>query len=200
MLILFGVLIGLLVTGVLLLIARPTQGTPITLHPAPSPTPTRPPSPANTPEPILAQIGGAVQEPGVYSLPEDSRLSDLISLAGGLELGADIDRVNLAALLRDGVYFYIPVADETIPETASNAPGASEFDNDKTYDYPLDLNQASREELESLPGIGPSKAADILSYREEHGAFDCLEDLVNVTGIGDATVTSLQDYLFVESE
>lgn len=200
MLILFGALTGLLITGALILIARPNQGAPITLHPAPSPTPTNPPSPTRTPTPVLVQVAGAVHEPGVYALPVDSRLSDLISLAGGLTQAADVDRINQAAILRDGAYFYIPVNDEPIPETASNAPGASGIDDSEIYSYPLDLNQASQDELESLPGIGPSKAADILSYREEHGDFGSVDELVNVSGIGEATVDSLRDYLIVEGE
>lgn len=200
MLILFGALTGLLITGALLLIARPNQGAPITLHPAPSPTPTNPPSPTRTPTPVLVQVAGAVHEPGVYALPVDSRLSDLISLAGGLTQAADVDRINQAAILRDGAYFYIPVNDEPIPETASNAPGASGIDDSEIYTYPLDLNQASQDELEALPGIGPSKATDILSYREEHGDFGSVDELVNVSGIGEATVDSLRDYLIVEGE
>ncbi|MDY6872353.1 MAG: helix-hairpin-helix domain-containing protein [Chloroflexota bacterium] len=200
MLILFGALTGLLITGALILIARPNQGAPITLHPAPSPTPTNLPSPTRTPTPVLVQVAGAVHEPGVYALPVDSRLSDLISLAGGLTQAADVDRINQAAILRDGAYFYIPVNDEPIPETASNAPGASGIDDSEIYSYPLDLNQASQDELESLPGIGPSKATDILSYREEHGDFGSVDELVNVSGIGEATVDSLRDYLIVEGE
>jgi competence protein ComEA len=200
MLILFGLLIGLLATGGILLVARPAQGTPIALQPAPTPTPTHPPSPTKTPEPILVQIAGAVQTPGVYALPEESRLSDLLALAGGLALDADSDRVNQTAILRDGAYFYIPVPGEAIPETANNAPGYSSSDADKPYSYPLDLNQASQEELESLPGIGPSKAADILNYREQNGPFTSVDDLVNVSGIGEATVESLLEYLIVEGE
>ncbi|MCB2203038.1 helix-hairpin-helix domain-containing protein [bacterium] len=198
--ILFGALIGLLITGALLLIARPTQGQPITLDPAPSPTATHPPSPTKTLKPIMVQIAGAIQEPGVFALSKESRLSDLIDLAGGLSEAADIDRVNQAAILRDGGYFYIPIEDETIPETANNAPGVSNSDGSATYNYPLDLNQASQDELESLPGIGPSKAADILSYREEHGPFTSLDDLVNVPGIGEVTVDALMEFLYVEGE
>ncbi len=200
MLILLGVLIGLFVTGGLLLIARPDLGTPIALHPAPSPTPTHPPLPTRTPEPILVQIAGAVQRPGVYALAEGSRLTDLITRAEGLAPDADLDRVNQVALLHDGTYFYIPAVGEAIPETAANAPGYSPAEAAEQYDYPLDLNQAGQEELESLPGIGPSKAADILNYREQSGPFASVDDLANVPGIGEATVESLREYLFVEGE
>ena len=196
-LLLSGLLIGLLAAGVILLIAQPRQGVPITLIPAPTATATGLPSPTRTPEPILVQIGGAVQSPGVYSLASGARLEDLITSAGGITYAADLDRINTTVKLQDGDYYYLPIPGEAIPETASNAPGNLTTGN-SGISYPLDLNTATQEELESLPGIGPSKAADIIAYRDEHGPFATVEDLANVTGIGDATVESLRDYLIVD--
>jgi len=198
LLILYGLLLGLLIAGVILLIAQPMRGQPITLHPAPTPTRTSPPEPTSTPKLILVQIGGQVPQPGVYSLVEEARLSVLIDLAGGFTTDADIDRVNLAMLLRDGDYLYIPAENENIPETAKNAPGNLYSNQDPTFDYPLDLNEASQEALESIPGIGPSKAQDILAYKETIGRFTSLDELLNVSGIGEATLEMLRDYLFVE--
>ncbi len=198
MLIGFGLLIGLLVTGAILLIARPAQGVPIALHPAPSPTITPPPSPTSTPAPIIVQISGEVVSNGVYSLPKDSRLEDLIDTAGGLTSSADVERINLVTILRDGEYYYIPVIGEAIPETAANAPNNNLGDADLSIQYPLNLNNATQEELETLPGIGPSKAADIIAYRDEHGPFLTVDDLTNVSGIGPSTVDSLRDYLIIE--
>lgn len=196
LLILSGVLIGLLAAGLILLIAQPRQGIPITLLPAPTATATGLPVPTRTPEPILVQIGGAVHSPGVYSLNAESRLESLIIAAGDLTSDADLDRINVAHKLQDGEYYYLPAVGEEIPETAANAPGY--VISDTGFSYPLNLNTATQEELESLPGIGPSKAVDILAYREQNGPFTTLEELANVSGIGDATVESLQDYLFVE--
>ena len=194
----YGLLLGLLLGGVILLIAKPATGDAIALISAPSATPSRQPSPTNTPEPILVQISGKVVSPGIYSLQQDARLQDLIDLAGGLAADAEKNRVNGAALLRDGDYFYIPDVDETIPETAANSPVNLNVDLDSEYDYPLDLNTATQEALESLPGIGPTKAEDIIAYRDLHGRFTSVDELSNVSGIGEVTVESLREYLYVE--
>lgn len=196
LLLLSGLLIGLLAAGIILLIAQPRQGEPITLLPAPTETSTDLTSTTRTPEPILVQIGGAVHSPGVYSLSSGARLDELIAAAGGVTSEADLIRINTTVKLADGDYYYIPTLDEDIPETATNSPG--HVSNESGFTYPLNLNTATLEELESLPGIGPSKAADILAYRDQHGPFTALEDLVNVPGIGEATVDSLRDFLIVE--
>lgn len=196
--ILYGILVGLLSAGAILLISQPRQGQPIILSPAPSPTPTSPPQPTASPVPIQAQIGGEVANPGIYKLAQDLRLRDLIEMAGGLTAEADADRVNLVMLVRDGDYFYIPAMDEEFPETASNAPGNLNTIQNPDYNYPLDLNDASQEALESIPGIGPAKAEDILTYRDDIGCFTTLEELLNVSGIGEATLESLKDYLYIE--
>ncbi len=198
LLILYGLLLGLLVAGLILLIAQPQRGHSITLSPAPTPTLTSPPYPTATPEPIFVQISGEIQHPGIYALDEYSRLETLIELSGGFTDIADIERINMAAVLRDGDYFFIPAKDQEIPETARNAPSNLYTAQDTGYEYPLDLNQASQEALESIPGIGPSKAEDILNYRDTIGSYSNLEELLNVPGIGDVTLESLRDYLFVE--
>jgi competence protein ComEA len=194
----YGVMIGLLATGAILFIAQPDHGTPIVLSPAPSPTSTLAPKPTATSTPIYVQISGEVRNPGVYVLQINSRLDDLIELAGGMTQQADEDRVNLVILMRDGDYFYIPTFGEEIPETAHNAPINSNLNREEKFDYPLDLNQASQEALESLPGIGPAKAFDIITYRTEVGSFLSVDDLLNVNGIGPTTLEALRDFLFVE--
>jgi len=196
--ILYGLLIGLLSAGAILLISQPKQGQPIFLSPAPSPSPTSPPGPTSSPVPIQAQIAGEIANPGIYALADGLRLRDLIELAGGFTAEADAERTNLAMLVKDGYYFYIPAVDEDIPETANNAPGNLNTIQNPDYNYPLDLNEATQEALESIPGIGPAKAEDILAYRDEIGRFTILEDLLNVPGIGETTLESLRDYLYVE--
>ena len=194
----YGLLLGLLMGGVILLIAQPVRGGAIALLPAPSATPSKEPSPTKTSEPILVQVSGQVVSPGVYSLPQNARLQDLILLASGLTGEADESRINNAVPLRDGDYFYIPTIDEAIPETATNSTANLNVDPDSEFTYPLDLNTASQEALESLPGIGPAKAEDILAYRDAHGSFLSVDELTEVPGIGETTVESLRDYLFVE--
>jgi competence protein ComEA len=193
-----GVLIGLLATGAILLISQPERGVAITLKPAPTPTLTAAPKPTATPSPILVLINGQVAKPGIYELDKESRLMDLINLAGGLTDQADVKRVNNVFILHDGDYFYIPAIDESIPETARNAPGNDPLSNVDSFDYPLNLNAATQEALESLPGIGPSKAKDIIAYREEMGVFQTVDDLLNVPGIGPTILESIREYLIIE--
>lgn len=196
--ILTGVLIGLLATGAILLLSQPDQGTPITLLPAPTPTQTASPKPTTTPAPIQVLIKGQIARPGVYTLEKESRLLDLIELAGGLTQLADENRVNDVFILRDGDYFYIPSPGEKIPEIARNAPGNNPLDDPTIFEYPLDINTTTQEALESLPGIGPSKAAEIITYRDQVGLFESVNDLLNVPGIGPTILESIREYLTIE--
>lgn len=196
-LLLIGVLIGLLAAGVILLIAQPDRGTPISLMPAPTATQTALPKPTSTIAPIQVEIKGQISLPGIYSVEKGSRLLDLINLAGGLTSAADDRRVNNAFLVRDGDFFYIPAEGETIPETARNAPGNNPLDDSSFFDYPLDVNTATQDAFESLPGIGPAKAADIIAFRAQSGPFSSVDDLLEVPGIGPATLESIREYLTV---
>lgn len=191
------ILIGLLVSGLILIVARPVRGVPIVLVAAPTATTTSLPRPTSTQPFIKAQIGGEIASPGIYAIPFQSRLGDLILAAGGITSSADIIRINYAEIVKDGDYFYIPASDEEIPETAANAP--SNFDSHTfTVNYPLNLNKATQEELETLPGIGPTKAADIVAYRERNEGFQSLEDLLEVPGIGETTFEAIREFLYIE--
>jgi len=196
--IIFGVLIGLLAAGLILLISKPVEGEPIALAPAPTPTNTLVPKPTNTDLPFLVHIEGEVKHPGIYSLQQNARLEDLILSAGGLTDTADNTRVNLALAIRDGDYIFIPNIEEEIPNIARNAPINLTEDQENFYTYPLNINEVDQLALESLPGIGPAKAADIIAYRQMLGSFTSLEDLLDVSGIGPATLESLRDYLICE--
>jgi competence protein ComEA len=196
-LLLFGILIGLISGGAIFLVSRPVRGVPITLQPPPTRTPTSYPIPTATDTPIEVQIGGEILNPGVYSLPKGSRLGDLITLAGGMSRLSDEKRVNLAAQLIDGDYFYIPSEGENIPESAANAPNGESISSSQLFEYPIDLNQANQEALESLPGIGPTKASDILAYRNQHGPFSDVDELLNVPGIGPSTLENIRDFLVI---
>ena len=194
----YGILIGLLAAGGIFLISQQERGIPIVLSPAPTPTQTSLPKPTKTSQPIQVQIGGEIVEPGIYELPENSRLLTLINLASGLTTYADHDRINQAALLQDGDYFYIPTIDQVIPETATNAPKDRSNDGELDFEYPFDLNDATQDALESLPGIGPTKAKEIIAYREKMGRFSAVDELLNVPGIGQTTLETIRDYLICE--
>jgi competence protein ComEA len=194
---LLGVLIGLLTGGAVFLISRPVRGVPITLLPAATQTTTPEPLPTSTESPMRVQVGGEVVKPGIYELVKGSRLDDLINMAGGLTQSADVKRINLSVRIEDGDYFYMPGYDEVVPETAANYISVS-IDSNQTVNFPIDINEADQEMLEALPGIGPTKAADILAYRDENGPFTSLEDLLNVPGIGPATLEAICDYLLIE--
>lgn len=194
----YGILIGLLAAGGILLISNRDHGVPVTLSPSPTQTKTSLPKATNTAQLIQTQIGGEILIPGIYELPANSRLINLIELASGLTAQADHDRVNQAALLKDGDYLYIPAVGEEIPETANNAPQNLSENSELEFDYPLDLNTANQAALESLPGIGPTKASDILAYREKSGRFYSIEELLNIPGIGQVTLENIRDYLFCE--
>ncbi len=194
---LLGVLFGLLAAGAILLVCKPESGTPIVLNPAPTPSLTSSPKPTETAAPIQVQIGGEIVSPGVYSIEKTTRLGDLINIAGGLTSLADLDRINHASLLHDGDYFFIPSINDPIPETARNAFVDAYLEEDDNLTYPLDLNLASQEALETLPNIGPAKAEDIIEYRDAVGRFADLEELLNIEGIGEKTLETLRDYLII---
>jgi competence protein ComEA len=136
----------------------------------------------------------------VYRLPAGSRVDDLVRAAGGLAPDADRDRVNLAAPLADGERVWVPRTGQAeVPEVVAGsgvggggvgvgggAPGGSGAP--KT----VDLNTATAEELDTLPGIGPATAAAILAYREQHGRFASVDELLEVRGIGEAKLEQLR--------
>lgn len=136
---------------------------------------------------ICVYVCGAVVSPGVYELKEGSRICDGISVAGGLSEGAYIDRINQAELLSDGQMLRIP----TIKEVEQEALEAEK-------NGLVNINQASCEELMTLPGIGQSKAEAIISYREEHGAFQSTEEIMNISGIKEKAYEKVKDSITVD--
>lgn len=140
----------------------------------------------STPAFVVVHVAGAVRRPGVYELSEGARVSDALELAGGVLPRADLTLLNLAEVLIDGRQIVVSRRGEmsaTIPQ-----PGA-------TTTAVVDLNTADQTTLESVPGIGPVKAAAILAYRAEIGAFTGIDQLLEVTGIGAATLESLRPYV-----
>lgn len=139
---------------------------------------------------FIVEIKGEVMRPGVYAMKKDSRLNDLVLEAGGASPDANLRHINLAIRLIDGDSFYIPYLGEE--EMSSDEPGGTES-KDKT----LDLNKATKEELMTVPGIGPSTADNIINYREEAGRFNSVDDLLNVDRIGDKTLEKIRSYFIV---
>lgn len=143
-------------------------------------------------------VKGAIQKPGVYEFTTGDRVTDIIQKAGGFKNGADSKQVNMAQLVEDEMVIYIPTkgemadtSNQTVAESSGNVA------EDKT-DGTINLNKATSEELQELPGIGPSKATAIIQKREELGSFKNVEDLKEVTGIGDKTFEKLKELITVK--
>jgi competence protein ComEA len=174
---LIGVFSGLLAAGlVLLFIAKPKRY-PIQLLPPP------------TPSPIRIHITGAVARPGVYNIAQDAIWKTALDVAGGSLDNADLERINLAAPLADGQHIFVPYQSAD-PSSIPTSP--LPVLNDLNL---LDINHATLAELEQLPGIGPSLAKSIITYREEHGFFLKPEDLLLVSGIGPAKLEKIIDLI-----
>lgn len=189
-----GVLVALAASGVLLLMSRPTP-TAITIIP---PEPTVTPLPSVTPAPLQIYVTGAVASPQqVVQLPVGSRVQDALTAAGGTLPNADLERVNLADILRDGDQVHVPLQAQAAAEIGAGVVdvGAQVADEAELATparvQTLNINTATLAELTTLPRIGEVTAARIIAYREANGAFSELAQLGEVEGIGDATLTSL---------
>ncbi|ALS78923.1 competence protein ComEA [Planococcus kocurii] len=139
---------------------------------------------------LMIDMKGQVVNPGVYELPAGSRMQDAVQAAGGFTTKADSRAINLALVIVDETSVYVPVVGEEISLPAASSQTASASGSGL-----IDINLASETELMELPGIGPSKAAAILAYREEVGRFKTPEELTEVTGIGDKTFEQLKDLI-----
>lgn len=149
--------------------------------------------------PVLVHVAGAVDAPGVVELAGGSRVVDAVRAAGGLRADADPDRLNLAAVIEDGHRIVVPVRGEPVPEelhptgggdTSTGTPGGPSGGV-------IDLNSASQEQLETLPGVGPATATAIISHRDANGPFRTVESLIDVRGIGEAKLDAVRDLVTV---
>ncbi|MCD7033029.1 helix-hairpin-helix domain-containing protein [Metabacillus sp. GX 13764] len=144
---------------------------------------------------VVIDIKGSVKAPGVYSLKKGSRVNDAVRKAGGMTIAADKKAVNLASVLQDGTVIYVPEKGEegaALPQSGNS--GTTPAGSGETL---VNLNSADEEQLQTLTGIGPSKAAAIIGYREEKGSFQKIEDLKEVTGIGEKTFEKLKEEITV---
>lgn len=166
---------------------------------------------------IIVHVSGAVNKEGIVELEENSRISDAIDKAEGLKEDADTSKINLAYKLEDGMKIYIPTigevvaeneetennstVDETSKYVTSSAGVVQETQTNETSSQnsngKININTATQTELETLPGIGPSTALKIINYREENGGFETIEEIKEVSGIGDAKYENIKDLICV---
>lgn len=158
---------------------------------------------AERPEKLLGiHVVGAVSKPGVYSLPEGSRINDAVRKAGPLA-EADLNSLNLARLVVDGEQIYVPEEGENTVQTASegaaifSGSGQTVSSGSINVRGKININTASAEELDTLPGIGPALAQRIIDYRNTNGRFQVPEDLMNVSGIGVKRFEQLKDLVTI---
>ena len=172
-----------------LMLAACQQTAPIVVVPPPTVAPTVPP----TLTPIRVYISGAVATPGVYTLPPHSLVNDALKAAGGATAEADLEKINLAQEVRDQQQIHVPRKGEATPGQATPGPGGATPGAHK-----ININTATLAELDTLPKIGPVTAQNIIDYRTRSGPFKKVEDLKNVSGIGDMTFEALKDLITVE--
>ncbi len=157
-------------------------------------------------EKVVVHVIGEVNNPGVVTLKEGARIIDAINEAGGKTEEADLSKINLAYVIEDGTQIYIPRINENLNEIelmtqdagSSTIISNSETDNEEnSKEVKVNINTANKEKLETLPGIGETTAQKIIDYREANGKFNSIEDIKNVSGIGDAKFNSLKDKITV---
>lgn len=177
-----GVFAGAALMCIVYFISIPPHGRAIVLLPQP------------TSLPVYIHMDGQVVNPGVYALSPSSRVDDAIEQAGGITDLADTTDINLAMKIYDGQKIYIPTKGEEHinPITDTKDTGI------EVLTVKININTATQSELEKLPGIGPTKAGNIITYREENGSFMVIEDLLKVTGIGNATYEEIKDLIVTE--
>ena len=167
-----GIFVGMILSGIVWISARQPDGEAVTLRPPP------------TSAPISVHITGAVLSPGLYDLPKGSRVVDVINAAGGFLPIADNEQVNLAALVEDGSKIEIGKR--------------STYDASGGGSNRININIATLEELDTLPGIGTSTAQAIIDHRRQFGDFQRTDEITNVTGIGNSTYDRIKDMIRVE--
>ncbi len=173
--------IGLLTAGLVLLVARPPHGSPILILPT------------HTPAGLTIYITGEVIHPGVYTLEPGSRVEAAITAAGGLTSKAAVSSINLAELLHDEQSIHVSSIDES---RSANSPSVAQ-EGIIDPDGLIDINTATSEQLQTLPGIGPTKAEAIIEFRNANGQFQTVNDLLLVPGIGEVTLSQIADYITI---
>ncbi|WP_029186500.1 helix-hairpin-helix domain-containing protein [Streptococcus suis] len=148
------------------------------------------------PSQLVVDVKGAVTEPGIYYLDAGSRVNDAVEAAGGLTSQADPKSINLAQKLSDEAVVYVASKDENISVVASTTTSSAM--SQEGNESKVNLNTATEADLQTISGIGAKRAADIIAYREANGGFKSVDDLNNVSGIGNKTMESIRPYVTVE--
>lgn len=171
--IIVGVLLG---AGIIFLVTRPPRGAPIVLLPVP------------THSPITVYVSGAIETPGLITLPAGSRVNDVIQTAGGTTDDANIDVLNLAKIVEHGEQIIVP----ELVNSGSNGTGTNPVNPSLIL---VNINTATLEQLDTLPGIGPKTAQNIIDYRNANGAFESIENIQDVPNIGQVTFDKIKDLI-----
>ncbi len=151
-------------------------------------------------ESVYVYVCGHVNRPGVYAVSENTRIYGIINLAGGVREDADISQINQAEKVSDGQQIYVPSVEEMqkIREGGEEIPGAAAIQGSPAQDDGLvNINTADAAELQTLTGIGASRAQAIIDYRNENGSFESIEDIMNVTGIKEGMFSKIKNSIKV---
>lgn len=148
---------------------------------------------------VVVDVAGWVHRPGVYEFQKGDRVIDAIQRAGGARPGADLTSLNLAALLTDAEQIVVGRVGRASPPSSvgTGSSGSSDGGGSEGSGQLVNVNTATLEELETLPGIGPALGQRIIDYREQHGPFRSVEDLLNVSGIGDSRLADIKSKVTV---
>lgn len=152
---------------------------------------------------LCCYVCGAVKHPGVYAFSEGARMNELIEQAGGFTKDAAVTYLNLAKTVTDSEKIYVPTKDEVTSSGANesvpyNLQEGTITESKTGAEDKVNINTADIDKLTSLPGIGEAKAGSIISYREDHGAFQSIEELKNVEGIKDGVFNKIKDLISVQ--
>jgi competence protein ComEA len=175
-----ALIVVLLATGAGMWFGRDVSGSP----PADRLPPVTPATSVSTPADVSVHVAGWVVRPGVVRLPEGARVADAIAAAGGFRPDATVEAVNLAAPVADGQQIVVPGPGGE-SEAGATVPGVESG--------PVSLSVATPAQLETLPGVGPVLAGRIVAHRESSGPFRAVEDLLEVPGIGEATLAAIEE-------
>lgn len=185
-----SVLLTIALLYIVYLRTRQPAVAPIEILPPP-PTVTR--SPTATPAPLNVYITGAVNRPGVVLVPPDARVQEAVTAAGGPSSDADLEQLNLAAALFDGQHLRVPAQGETPAPTGIEGAGTAGSAGVR----PININSATAGELTALPGVGEVTAAKIVAYRQEHGPFQQMEEIMDVPGIAEGKFEGFKELITV---